>query len=73
MSSYAKWYRPHCLSVPDYLHEPFFRRPQPIIRGKNGTPVAARLVIPPDIDAISGALVEYAAVIAVNPRPDPEL
>ncbi|KAK3946834.1 hypothetical protein QBC32DRAFT_387417 [Pseudoneurospora amorphoporcata] len=58
MSSFSKWYRPHCSPdvVPDRLHKTLFHHPQPIIRGRDGAPVTARLVVPPRTEAISGAL-----------------
>ncbi|KHE82279.1 hypothetical protein GE21DRAFT_1355217 [Neurospora crassa] len=66
----SRWYNIHS----DHInHEIRKRFPQPMIRGLDGRPVAARLIVSPQPKAVSGGLIEYAAVIAVNPRPDPAL
>ncbi|KAK1778488.1 hypothetical protein QBC45DRAFT_376840 [Copromyces sp. CBS 386.78] len=58
MDSFSKWYRPHYSPdvVPDRLHKTLFHHPQPMIRGKDGAPVTARLIVPPRTKAVSGAL-----------------
>ncbi|EAA27583.1 hypothetical protein NCU03540 [Neurospora crassa OR74A] len=66
----SQWYDAHSDHIP---HEIRKRFPQPMIRGLDGRPVAARLIVSPQPRAVSGGLIEYAAVIAVNPRPDPAL
>ncbi|EGZ69969.1 hypothetical protein NEUTE2DRAFT_69127 [Neurospora tetrasperma FGSC 2509] len=66
----SRWHHPHS----DHInHELRKRFPQPMIRSLDGRPVAARLIVSPQPKAVSGGLIEYAAVIAVNPRPNPAL
>lgn len=73
MDCESTWYPPWpvCHGVPHQVRQLLSDRPQPIIRGVDGRHVTAELEIQPTTLAIPGALVEYAAVVVIKPRPDP--